>query len=75
MKFQAVLAAIFVAVISAKKWYPCHKPQKTQYADIDNKVDVDANAFALNAGFCGDATAVSHGNGVNYNAVHQNMKY
>jgi hypothetical protein len=74
MKFQAILAAIVVAVISAKKWYHA-QPQKTQYADIDNKVDVDANAFALNCGVFGDATSIAHGNGVNYNCVNQNMKH
>jgi hypothetical protein len=73
MKFQIVLAAIFIAMISAKKSYRCKQPQKVQYADLNNKADVNANSCAINAGWCGDANALSCADGVNYNKVDQDM--
>ncbi len=73
MKFEIVLAAIFVAMISAKKDRRCQQPDKVQYAHINNKANVNANSNAVNCGLFGDANAGSFAKGANCNEVDQDM--
>ena len=75
MRFQIILVAflgIAVELISSKKRYK--KAEGIQYVDIDNKAGSQANSFALNCGFIGDANSLACSDATNFNGVEQKMK-
>ena len=71
MKFQAILSAIVVAIASAKKFI--RPTTQTQWAQLNNNVDSNANSDAINCAVFGDANALSYAQGANCNIVSQDM--
>jgi hypothetical protein len=78
MKFQIILAAIFGAFVSSKKFYGygchggygCYGRNDKQNVDICNYAKADADSIAVNLGY-GDANAKSIANAGNCNDVKQ----
>jgi len=76
MRIQIILAAflgIAVELISTKKGYN-RKAGGIQAVDLDNKAGSQANSFALNCGFLGDANSLAVSDATNFNCVDQKMK-
>jgi len=76
MRFQIILAAflgIAVELISTKKGFG-KKTGGIQSVDLDNRAGSQANSFALNCGFIGDANSLAASDATNFNCVDQKMK-
>jgi hypothetical protein len=84
MRFNilAILGLIAVEAFSANKLrqfpsvqggFPSmRRPSSNQAVVMNNKATANGSSFAVNAGFCGDANALTSANAGNYNMISQN---
>ena len=64
--FATIVLLAAIQFISSKKW-------RNNNAFVLNKADADANSFALNVGFLGDANARSNAFATNVNDIDQRI--